>query len=92
MSDRTAISASAFPGGLLRPELFLGVAAHITARSVGVNLSESGNPTGSHYSGNRYGRGEVGEFVLVEGQQVLLLGRISEVRLHDAERLSLIHI
>lgn len=86
MSDSTPISASAFPGGLLRPELFLGVAAHITARSVGVNLSESGNPTGSHYSGNRYGRGEVGEFVLIEGQQALLLGRISEVKLHDAER------
>ena len=51
-----------------------------------MNLSESGNPTGSHYSGNRYGRGEVGEFVLIEGQQALLLGRISEVRLHDAER------
>ena len=75
-----------FPCGLLRPELFLGAASSISARSVGVNLSEAGRPTGSHYSGNRYGRGEVGELVLIEGQQCLLLGRISEVRLREQER------
>jgi hypothetical protein len=54
-----------------------------------VNLSEAGRPSGSHYSGSRYGRGEVGEFVLVEGQQCLLLGRISEVRLREQERRSI---
>ncbi|GFH62892.1 MAG: hypothetical protein ZNDK_0663 [Candidatus Desulfovibrio kirbyi] len=78
-----------FPRGLLRPELFLGVASSISARSIGVNLSEAGRPSGSHYSGSRYGRGEVGEFVLVEGQQCLLLGRISEVRLREQERRSI---
>lgn len=75
-----------FPRGLLRPELFLGVAASVTARTVGVNLSEAGRPSGSHFSGGRYGRGEVGEFVLIEGQQSLLLGRIAEVSLREAER------
>lgn len=75
-----------FPRGLLRPELFLGVAASITARSVGVNLSEAGRPSGSHFSGGRYGRGEVGEFVLIEGQQSLLLGRIAEVKVREPER------
>lgn len=75
-----------FPKGLLRPELFLGVASSISARVLGVNLSMAGHPSGSHYSGNRYGRGEVGEFVLVEGQQSLLLGRISEVKLREKER------
>lgn len=75
-----------FPNGLLRPELFLGVASAISARHIGVNLSAAGHPSGSHYSGNRYGRGEVGEFVLIEGQQNLLLGRISEVRLGEKER------
>jgi len=78
-----------FPNGLLRPELFLGVASSISARSLGVNLSEAGRPSGSHYSGSRYGRGEVGEFVLVEGQQCLLLGRISEIRLREQERRSI---
>jgi len=85
----TSLSTNEFPKGLLRPELFLGVASFITARSVGVNLTEAGNPSGSHFSGSRYGRGEVGEFVLIEGQQTLLLGRIAEVRLNDAERRSI---
>jgi len=78
-----------FPRGLLRPELFMGVASSITARSVGVNLSEAGQPSGSHFSGGRYGRGEVGEFVLIEAQQNLLLGRITEVRLPDHDRRSI---
>lgn len=78
-----------FPKGLLRPELFLGVASSVTARTVGVNLSEAGQPSGSHFAGGRYGRGEVGEFVLIEGQQSLLLGRIAEIRLRDPERRSI---
>jgi len=78
-----------FPKGLLRPELFIGVASSITARAVGINLSEAGQPSGSHFSGGRYGRGEVGEFVLIEGQQSLLLGRITEVRLPEHDRRSI---
>lgn len=78
-----------FPRGLLRPELFLGVASSVTARAVGVNLSEAGRPSGSHFLGGRYGRGEVGEFVLIEGQQSLLLGRIAEIRLREPERRSI---
>jgi len=80
---------AAFPKGLLRPELFLGVASSVTARTVGVNLSEAGQPSGSHFAGARYGRGEVGEFVLIEGQQSLLLGRIAEIQLREAERRSI---
>jgi len=78
-----------FPKGLLRPELVLGVASSVTARTVGVNLSEAGQPSGSHFAGGRYGRGEVGEFVLIEGQQSLLLGRIAEVHLREQERRSI---
>lgn len=86
---RTLSIAKEFPQGLLRPELFLGVASSVTARTVGVNLSEAGRPSGSHFSGGRYGRGEVGEFVLIEGQQSLLLGRIVEVCLREPERRSI---
>ena len=78
-----------FPKGLLHPELFLGVASSVTARTVGVNLSEAGKPSGSHFAGGRYGRGEVGEFVLIEGQQSLLLGRIAEIHLREQERRSI---
>lgn len=75
-----------FPKGLLRPELFIGVASSVTARVVGVNLSEAGQPSGSHFSGGRYGRGEVGEYVLIEGQQNILLGRMTEVHLPEHDR------
>lgn len=85
----TKVIEEAFPKGLLRPELLLGVASSVTARTVGVNLSEAGKPSGSHFGGSRYGRGEVGEFVLIEGQQSLLLGRIAEVRLREQERRSI---
>ncbi len=78
-----------FPRGLLRPELFLGVTASVTARTIGVNLCEAGRPSGSHFAGSRYGRGEVGELVLVEGQQSLLLGRIVEIRPEEQERRSI---
>lgn len=78
-----------FPRGLLRHELFLGVTSSITARTISVNLSEAGQPSGSHFAGGRYGRGEVGEFVLIEGQQSLLLGRISEVSVREPERRSI---
>lgn len=78
-----------FPKGLLRPELFLGVVSSIKPNQVSVNLSEAGQPSGAHYDGVRYGRGEVGEFVLIEGQQSLLLGRIEEIRLREAERRSI---
>lgn len=78
-----------FPKGLLRPELFMGVVSSISARAVGVNLSEAGQPSGSHFSGGRYGRGEVGEFVLIESQQNLLLGRVTEVRLPEFDRRSI---
>ena len=75
-----------FPRGLLQPELFLGMVSSVTARAIGSNFSEAGRPSGSHFSGSRYGRGEVGEFVLIEGQQSLLLGRIAEIRLREPER------
>jgi len=78
-----------FPKGLLQQELFMGVASSITAQSVTVNLSEAGRSSGSHFCGERYGRGEVGEFVLLEGQRNLVLGRITEVRLPEHDRRSI---
>lgn len=78
-----------FKRGLLHPELFMGIVASVSAHAAKVNLSEAGSPSGSHYSGGRYGKGEVGEFVLIEGQLNLLLGRIVEVKLPEQERQSL---
>src|SRR5690348_8788898 len=74
--------------GLLRPELFVGVLSNITAQNVRFNVSSAGNPSATHYKGGRYGKGEVGEFVLIEGQVTHLLGRVVELRLPERDRRS----
>ncbi|CCH11455.1 ATP-binding protein [Pseudomonas aeruginosa] len=76
----------AFPRGLLRPELYVGQLCSVSAQVVKFNLNEAGSPSGSHFLGGRYGKGEVGEFVLIEGQINLLLGRVVEIHLPDADR------
>lgn len=75
-----------FPKGLLQPELFIGVISSVSANLVRINLSDAGSPSGSHFSGDRYGKGEVGELVLIEGQLSLLLGRVIDVKIPESER------
>ena len=74
--------------GLLRSELFIGVLSSVSAQAVQFNLNEAGMPSGVHFLGGRYGKGEVGEVVLIEGQTNLLLGRIVEVHLPEKNRRS----
>ncbi|MBW8307295.1 MAG: ATP-binding protein [Thiobacillus sp.] len=78
----------AYPRGLLRPELFIGVLSSVAAQALRFNLNDAGSPSGSHFLGGRYGKGEVGEFVLIEGQINLLLGRVVEIHLPESERRS----
>lgn len=75
-----------FPRGLLRPELFIGILSSVSAQAVRFNLNDAGSPSGSHFLGGRYGKGEVGEFVLIEGQVNLLLGRVVEIHLPESDR------
>lgn len=77
-----------FPKGLLRPELYVGVLSSVSAQAVRFNLIDAGSPSGVHFLGGRYGKGEVGEFVLIEGQMNLLLGRVIEIHLPESERRS----
>ena len=77
-----------FPKGLLRPELFIGLLSSVSAQAVRFNLNKAVSPSGSHFLGGRYGKGEVGEFVLIEGQINLLLGRVVEIHLPETDRRS----
>lgn len=72
--------------GILRNELKIGVVSTVTAQGIKVNLAHAGDVSGSYISGARYGRGEVGELVLIEGQQSISLGRLIEVFLPDRDR------
>lgn len=67
-------------------ELRLGIVASVSAAEVRINLRSAGLPSGTHFRSGRYGKGEVGEFVIIEGQTTLVLGRIVEIRLPERER------
>jgi hypothetical protein len=75
-----------FPRGILRSELLMGTVHTVTAYNVQVNLTDAGAPSGSYYQGGRYGKGEVGEFVIIEGQINLVLGRVVEVKKDDISK------
>lgn len=72
--------------GILRSNLSLGIISTVRSYLAHVNLYNAGDPSGFYYEGARYGRGEVGEIVVIESQQNLLLGKMIEVRLPDSER------
>lgn len=72
--------------GILRNELKVGVVSSIFAQTVRANLDFAGEISGTYLEGARYGKGEVGEILLLEGQQSIVLGRLVEVKLPERER------
>ncbi len=84
----TAFIPRQYDHGILRRELFLGTVESVSATAARVALTEAGRPTGSQFEAGRYGRGEVGELVLIEGQVDLVLARLIEVRVPEVTRRS----
>lgn len=80
------MNLSAEKDGVLLSELRVGVVSSVTAQTIKVNLAHAGEVSGRYHHAHRYGRGEVGELVIVEAQQSMLLGRITEVTLPDRDR------
>ncbi len=72
--------------GAFDSRLRIGIVSSIEASVIRVNLRYAGSASGGILGGARYGLGEVGEFVLIEGEVFALLGRIVEVRLPERER------
>lgn len=67
---------------------YLGSVVQVDPASVRLNLPHGSLSAASSFSGHRVARGEVGEFVVIEGEAFAILGRIVQVRLPDAERLA----
>jgi len=66
----------------------MGTVCEVTPHSVKVNLPEAATPDGQWLYGNRLGRGEVGEFVVVESGEYAIFGRVINVKLPERERLT----
>lgn len=67
---------------------YIGTVCRVTPSSVDINLPKAAAASGSHFAGYSIAAGQVGEFVLVEGEEHALLCRIVEVRLPERDRLS----
>ena len=69
-------------------ERLIGSVVECSPTSVRINLPLAGRPEGVLLHGNRFGAGEVGEYVCVETELFGILGRLNQVRLPERERLT----
>lgn len=69
------------------PSRYVGSVTFVSPDAAKINLPYAAGVAPRQYSGYAVLGGQVGEFVFVEGEGVAVLGRITEVRLPDNERL-----
>lgn len=67
---------------------YVGTVCHVRPTTVDVNLPWASAPSGSHFAGYTISAGLVGEFLVIEGEEHAVLGRVVEVRLPERERLT----
>ena len=77
------LPAAAFEAGR-----YVGSIVYVEPAVVRLNLPHGTISVAPSYSGHRVGRGEVGEFVVIEGETQGILGRITQIRLLDSDRLT----
>lgn len=68
-------------------ERLIGTVTQVGPSSARVNLPYAAAPSARLNHGRRVGAGEVGEFVVIECEDLAILGRLLEVRLPERERL-----
>lgn len=67
---------------------YIGTVCHVRPTTLDINLPRAAAASGRHYAGFAIQAGQVGEFVVIEGDEHAVLGRIIEVRLPERERLT----
>lgn len=69
------------------PSRYVGSVTYVSPDAAKINLPFAANVSSRQYAGYAVLGGQVGEFVFIEGEGIAVLGRITEVRLPDSERL-----
>lgn len=67
---------------------YIGSVCSVRPASVEVNLPLAPRSGSSHFAGYLLQRGQVGEFVVIEGEENAVLGRLIETRLPERDRLT----
>lgn len=67
---------------------YAGTVCHVRPATVDVNLPKAAEVSSGHHAGFPVAAGQVGEFVVIEGEEHAVLGRIIDVRLPERDRLA----
>lgn len=78
---------SGLPISAFDPSRYIGTVCQVDPNTVRVNLPYAASSSFGHHAGFSVPAGQVGEFVLIEGEGHAILGRITEVRLPERDRL-----
>jgi DNA helicase HerA-like ATPase len=70
------------------PSRYIGSVIFVSPDAAKINLPYAASVSAKQYAGYPVNGGQVGEFVFIEGEEHAVLGRITEVRLPDSERLN----
>ncbi len=66
----------------------IGTVCQVDPTTVRVNLPHAASPLPDHHAGYSMPSGQVGEFVVIESEDYAVIGRITEVRLPERDRLT----